>query len=359
MELSRSKNTVKQVHAQDFGHIGWIDYARFLAAMAVVLNHYFYEGFQTGLIAGTPPSELLFVLGAYGHMGVELFFAISGFVILKSVEGKTAEQFVYSRFRRLYPAFWFALFLTTTTLIILPQPWANGCFFCPTFLANATMVPKLWGPFAYVDPVYWTLYAEMQFYFFVLLIMLFRQRHHTENIIYLWGVAQIAAIVLDKQRIFFGDPYIFFVVGSAYYYIYKHGWSAKRFLILLASFIITIWTYANSNIAIDALFYTVIISAIYLVFALFALRQTKLSGNKFLGSLTYPMYLLHAYIGFALINTLSPSLGIWGGILLATAVTFALAAFTTLVIEKTAHKLLPNRVSKPFPRKVNGNDQRS
>lgn len=307
------KNNAKQVQVQDFGHIGWIDYARFFAAMAVVLNHYFYAGFQTGLIAGPPPSEFLFVLGAYGHMGVELFFAISGFVILKSVEGKTAGQFAYSRFRRLYPAFWFALFLTTTTLIILPQPWANGCFFCPTFLANATMVPKLWGSFAYVDPVYWTLFAEMQFYVFILLIIIFGLRNHAENIIYIWGMAQIAAIALDKQRIFFGDPYIFFVVGSAYYYVYAHGWSAKRFLILLVSFIATISTYIKSNIAIDAVVYVSIISFIYLIFAFFALRRKNVSGNQFLGNLTYPVYLLHAYIGFALINTLSPNLGIWGG----------------------------------------------
>lgn len=344
------KIETEQSKTLDSDHIGWIDYARFFAALAVVLNHYFYLGFQTGLIVGTPPSDILFVLGAYGHMGVELFFAISGFVILKSVEGKTAGQFAYSRFRRLYPAFWFALFVTTTTLIILPQPWGTGCFVCPTFLANFTMVPKLWGSYAYVDPVYWTLYAEMQFYFLIFLIMLLRLKYHSESIIYLWGIAQIAAILLDKQRILFGGPYMFFVVGAAYYFVYTHGWSIKRFLILLLSFFATIATYIKGNAAFDAVIYALIVASIYLVFAFFLFFRWRVSGNKFLGNLTYPVYLLHAYIGFALINTVSPSLGMWGGILAATAATFSISVFTTLVIEKTANRLLPRPVRRSNPR---------
>lgn len=36
-----------------------------------------------------------------------------------------------------------------------------------------------------------------------------------------------------------------------------------------------------------------------------------------------------------------------GGLLVATVITFTLAIFTTLVIEKTAHKLLPKQVGKP------------
>lgn len=40
----------------------------------------------------------------YGYAGVNLFFVISGFVILMSVWGRTAPQFIASRVSRLYPA---------------------------------------------------------------------------------------------------------------------------------------------------------------------------------------------------------------------------------------------------------------
>jgi peptidoglycan/LPS O-acetylase OafA/YrhL len=36
---------------------------------------------------------------------VELFFIISGYIVLMSVQGKTVRQFFFSRVIRLYPAF--------------------------------------------------------------------------------------------------------------------------------------------------------------------------------------------------------------------------------------------------------------
>ncbi|MEA2806537.1 MAG: hypothetical protein QOJ17_678, partial [Rhodospirillaceae bacterium] len=47
-----------------------------------------------------------------GHFGVELFFIISGFVILKTIERKkTVREFAISRATRLMPAFLAALLL--------------------------------------------------------------------------------------------------------------------------------------------------------------------------------------------------------------------------------------------------------
>lgn len=86
-----------------------LDALRGLAALAVVLYHY------------TTQYEKLFghtgVLGwqfQYGSHGVHLFFMISGFVIFLTLDRvKKSRDFVISRFSRLFPAYWFAIMLTT------------------------------------------------------------------------------------------------------------------------------------------------------------------------------------------------------------------------------------------------------
>ena len=66
------------------GHrVGELDLLRFLAALAVVLYHYTFRGFSNGDMS-TMPYPLLVPVTKYGSLGVELFFMISGFVILMS-----------------------------------------------------------------------------------------------------------------------------------------------------------------------------------------------------------------------------------------------------------------------------------
>ena len=77
----------------------------------------------------------------YGGLAVPLFFIISGFVIAISMEGKSARQFAFGRFIRLYPTFWICLLLTALTL----YSWgaADQHYSLGTFLANLTMIPHL------------------------------------------------------------------------------------------------------------------------------------------------------------------------------------------------------------------------
>lgn len=88
-----------------------IDLLRFLAALSVVLYHYTYRAYMEGHYS--PVSYP--VLGSftkYGWLGVQLFFIISGYVVLMSAAGKTVKQFLLSRITRLYPAYWAACTLT-------------------------------------------------------------------------------------------------------------------------------------------------------------------------------------------------------------------------------------------------------
>jgi peptidoglycan/LPS O-acetylase OafA/YrhL len=106
-----------------------------------------------------------------GHYGVELFFIISGFVILMTIERWWyVRDFAISRFTRLMPAFLAALSLASALLILwpMPAPFAQPTFW--QFMANLTMAPMLFGQNV-VDLPYWTLTYEMVFYIYMALCL--------------------------------------------------------------------------------------------------------------------------------------------------------------------------------------------
>src|SRR5690606_9220061 len=106
---------------------------------------------------------------AWGTFGVDLFFVISGFVILLTAWGRTVPQYVASRVSRLFPAYWVAVALTGVLLLwIWPDRKPVSV---PQVGANLTMVQSAFG-IGHLDGAYWTLWTELRFYLLVGLLML-------------------------------------------------------------------------------------------------------------------------------------------------------------------------------------------
>jgi exopolysaccharide production protein ExoZ len=110
-------------------------------------------------------------LGLVGNSGVDLFFVISGFIMVYTVDGRTggreAFQFLRKRVQRIYPLYWF----WTTVLLVL---WLSGValtshhFPAASILCSYALLP-FHLPVA-IDPFHplltqgWTLSFEMLFY---------------------------------------------------------------------------------------------------------------------------------------------------------------------------------------------------
>ena len=94
-------------------HLDWLDYGRFAAATAVVSFHYLINGPRRNNIEAY--DVIPFAPAEYGHMGVDAFFIISGFVIMMSAGNTTVSSFARSRFIRLWPTF--ALCMTITAIV--------------------------------------------------------------------------------------------------------------------------------------------------------------------------------------------------------------------------------------------------
>ncbi|ELJ8480328.1 acyltransferase, partial [Vibrio cholerae] len=74
-----------------------LDLLRVLACLMVVFYHYFYYGPLVGQVAGKLMDSNIF---AYGYLGVDIFFVISGFVISSSLKKNNIYSFFKARFKR-------------------------------------------------------------------------------------------------------------------------------------------------------------------------------------------------------------------------------------------------------------------
>jgi len=295
-----------------------IDLLRFLAALAVVLYHYTFRGFAEG---GYSPVEypILGEIFKYGFYGVQLFFIISGFVILMTASKRDAPNFVISRITRLYPAFWVCVTLTAGFIL-----WKGGEIFqigLVQYLLNLTMISGFAGV-EMVDGVYWTLLVEIKFYALIFVLLVFGQIKRIEWFLAFWLILTAVSMVVTLPKIvtflFLTGWSPFFIAGALFYLVKQNGMNLVRGAMLVGSLLLSLWQNLNEikhlAVVYKSDFSPYISSAVILVcFAVFLLvslgRAKGLSSQKLikLGVLTYPLYLIHQNIGFMLFQEFGDS----------------------------------------------------
>lgn len=330
-----------------------IDLIRFIAAIYVVFYHYGFRGFAKDnmSILEFPPLESF---SKYGYLGVDLFFIISGFVIIMSVKNSDLIDFCISRFTRLYPAFWVCVILTAVVSVFF-----GGAIYqvsLPQVLFNLTMFNGFFGV-EHVDGVYWSLVVELQFYFLIAVLLFFKKLKHIKVFGYVLLAISILQLFLPFaeaprfiQVIYYvtfarWNPY--FIAGMFFYFIWSEKEIIKNLIPIIIAYIVAI-IYAVQNLEYKATAYnhsfsqTVVISLITSFFVLIFLisinKLSVLNKKKFLymGILTYPLYLIHQNVGFIIFNNLGVKVNKW---LLFFSV-FILMLIVSYVINKYIEKPL-------------------
>jgi len=320
-----------------------IDLLRITAALAVVVYHYTFSGYARHLIHISFPA--LSTVTRYGYLGVDMFLTISGFVVLLSAWGRRPHEFVISRIVRMYPAYWVGVTLTAVIAVLL----SRGLFtVTPTeYLANMTLLN---GParIANIDVVYWTLYVEIRFYVLVFVLAwigITRARVIATAWLWLAATAVIEAHVLPAGPATTLDIVVqsqwshYFIAGMALCLIYRTGFSWQLGAILVLSYANAVYQAINFANRVSArydqpLHATVVagvVTFIFVVMTLIALRVTRRLGRPWFvvaGTLTYPLYLVHSYIGFTLINLVGGRADRWvlvpGMIIVMCAAAYAI-----------------------------------
>lgn len=330
------------------GRLPVLDGLRFLAALSVLAFHYGYRGALGGLYLKQGYPELAPV-ARFGDLGVHLFFLISGFVILLTVEaGKgLPSHFIASRVSRLYPVFWVAATLTTVLMIGQSEPLAVTL---QQYLASLTMVPTRLHVVP-VDMVYWTLAVELQFYLFVVLYLIFLQRLASiDTMLVLWLLATVCLLPFPDRfphiELLVLVPYsTFFIAGGLFYRAMRDGFTRSRVALLAVCWVCAMVTIHRQFVtdprsAGNAELVWLYMLAGTLCFAAIATLSVHpdwmgkyAKGMAFLGALTYPLYLVHQKIGYVSINALAPRIGRWWALGITIVAVLVLAWLLHRLIE--------------------------
>jgi len=320
-----------------------LDALRGLAALGVVLFHYtFYNPNKIGYVV---PFSF-----AYGAECVHLFFVISGFVIFMTLDKiANAQSFIISRFSRLYPVYWISILLNVILIPLIGNQFTGHELSIKRLLYNITMfqghlnIPN-------IDGVYWTLTVELSFYVFLLSIFLLKVTDHIVSI----GIGYVLLQILYTKLKYFFHVFVlpdhvetftmiryfhFFLAGMVFYKIWKGEKSfANHFVIVLCFLAERIisgrW---GPSFAITGL--------IFLMFYFLINHKLKFLNHPvliFLGAISYSLYLIHANMGFLMIDRLNkiPAINSWIIILVPIAVSVSLAFLIHKTIEVPAMKYI-------------------
>ncbi|MGB3494774.1 MAG: acyltransferase [Elainellaceae cyanobacterium] len=326
-----------------------LDALRGLAALSVVGYHYTTR--YNDIYGHT--SDFFYRLPA-GRYGVLLFFMISGFVILMSLQRtQRSLDFIVGRLARLYPTYWVAIALTFSAVALIGLPGREVSL--KNALLNSLMIHRFWR-IPDVDGVYWTLHVEFIFYVLMLGLFILRLLPHIEKVLFIW----LSLNALENHHLLINIPERLeswflpgyahlFIMGIVFYRIRQQGPSVFRYGLLAGGLASQIALYPEWDKHLAIVLYMVIF---FLINAgkLWAIAIPPLMA---LGTISYPLYLVHQNIGYIVIRDLEMrGLSPIFSIVAAFSVAIALAAVITRFVEQPSLRWIKNAYRKRFPQQV-------
>ena len=285
-----------------------LDSFRGIAAISVMIFHY--------------TTEFNIFMFNWGCLGVDLFFITSGFVIFLSVQSNDSKsKFIWNRFSRLYPAYWFVIF------------WDIGIYFFKMFFFDSS-IPNLKRIFLNItmlqvyfneinlDSPFWTLQVEIAFYVFILIILILRPKKIeipcfifsliclTINVLSLYN--DNVLFFLKKITVIFKILTYFplFFAGILFFKLKTNPKLLLPNLLILFTFITQLTTFPNfykNKEVLNFIEYSFVLAIIYTLFYAFILNKLlflTIQPLLFLGKISYSLYLIHNLTGVFLINIL-------------------------------------------------------
>ena len=338
---------------------------RAVACLAVVLSHfggvYVVMGPLVGWITSSPPVHVghaaILKLTAwrwlnFGAFGVAVFFLISGFVIPFSLRARRAGSFLIARALRILPTFWAALLLQWAAVHAQSLHYGLAMAYSPgIYLENALLLDTAIGS-GFVDLVNWTLAVEVKFY---ILMALLRPQILRARAAPLIGFALFAFVVIAAQRqgaihlaaTLVSEPmYIaFMLIGTLFHYHLHQRIRARTAIgagaVLFGLFLLC-WRIGPSRDVFPAIPINYLY-ALALFWAAYAARG-RFRANRwldFLAGVSFPLYLIHAILGYSALTFLILRFGLSYSLALlpAFALVLGLAWLLHRIVERPSQSL--------------------
>jgi peptidoglycan/LPS O-acetylase OafA/YrhL len=307
---------------------------RGLAALVVVFTHLFGTFFGAQPFISTvsfskdlnivkPDWVHYFEFGYFnGPFGVAIFFLISGFVIPFSLSSNSPARFLIARFFRIVPTYALAFCLSMLVLAYSAHVWGEHFSHSFKLMAlNGLLIHSFVGA-PTIDPISWTLSIELKFYLLMAVLgSVFLQKKFSYFALFLalallltkcMPYAQVhfpPAIWMLMYNVGFDLNYVLFMlIGVVFHQHFRQTISAVQ-LVLRTSFIGAIFA-ANWSIGPQAYQFPIITG--FYFYALLGFTLCYACRNlfrpiwilDFLGDISFPIYITHSLIGFALLKLL-------------------------------------------------------
>jgi peptidoglycan/LPS O-acetylase OafA/YrhL len=357
-----------------------IDLLRFAAAALVVVYHLGYWAWvnpaaEPSLLARVDGTNLAYPGLApvvwFGWIGVEVFFVISGFVIVFSARG-SAWAFARSRLLRLVPAAWICSAIGAAIL--------GGLAVYPLASVGSRLARSavFWPVSPWVDGAYWTLGIEVAFYALVGIALAAGQRARLGAVLAVLGAISTLYWLLDAgggvppgsvmlhriEQLLLVRHGCFFAVGGLLYLMLSGKASARAPFaigIALLGCVLELVAHNGDYAAIDRAhgFAHPAVVPVVAWLATVAFIVVAVRGNAWLarivpggvarsiGLATYPLYLLHDDVG-ALTMRIAGRSGIAPGAALAASVGASLVA--AVIVARVAEPRLRTVMARGLDR---------
>jgi len=282
-----------------------------------------------------------------GPLGVALFFLISGFVIPFSLEHHNRLSFLAARALRIYPVYFLAVAIDVAAILLSSHHWRLPVpLTIRQVLFNALLINNLdW--LRSIDMVNWTLAIEIKFYLVVALLFAPIRARRAWPLLAASLLIVPAGWLLVKQRLGDGSPvypalsmtavdcaYLpFMFIGTAFKFHVEKALSLRGLIlatIALAGLSLAAFSCQFDHVA-DAL-----PTALNYLYALVLFAAACACRHRFrplaildgLAAISYPLYAIHAILGYALLKalTLGMGFGFYPALAATALVVFPLAA---------------------------------
>jgi peptidoglycan/LPS O-acetylase OafA/YrhL len=262
------------------------------AAMAVVLYH-------LGLNRRVNFPPILPVITSYGKFGVPAFFVLSGFILPWSMRRAGYQigdfgRFILKRFLRLDPAYLCSILLS---IAFIKAAARNGGNPAPItvlqVLAHLGYLNVFVGA-VWLNPVYWTLAIEMQFY--LLIALLFPILNGRFRPLMFLGMA-IAPVLLPNQ-FFLPHHASLFLLGMGVFLLKSQSCDRR---------VVIAWLAAACALMALQLSWAETVGGLVgaLVLTLPTIRGRWLQS---LGTISFSLYLVHYHVGNKIQSIIAPYL---------------------------------------------------
>ena len=326
---------------------------RGFAAMLIVIFHIIHD--VNGLYF--KDQESAFGDPTYLIYGIDLFFVISGFIMVYTAYGQSgftaAKGFILRRAIRVVPIYWFFTALLAIALFVMPSALSYLDFNIIDFMKSLFFVPyhdAAGGLYPFLK-IGWTLNYEMYFYIVFALCMLLPVRFFMPvlSVFFLVTIfAKTSVLPEGIIRQFYGNMIVVnFLAGAWIGYAYKKGirlptWSVWiGFAVVVISFI---WVLNARELysQTDINFPRRVMAWVTVALLVLPKNTSHLKFPKwaiFLGDSSYSLYLAHSFaigalvamIGaFGIASYLSP----WLVFVLCIIVSIIAGSLSYLLIEK-------------------------